>query len=394
MAARRLAQQPWEPHRLNETRASRATEALQTRRQPRAHGRCRLCGLGTGTSSPVCTGCAERLELELQLDARQACPACGRHQELCRIMPCGTGERREVNSRERVRSTWLPVTQIDEPPAEQNSRRSYPEESLAQLAASIREHGLLQPLCVRPNGSRYQLVFGVRRLRAAIRAGMQEVPCTVRVADDDRAFLLNALENLHRQQLSGTERVRAIERLVATGLGVREISRRTGFNPSTISRWLRIDDCTELKSALEAGTLDISRAKILVEAPRAALPELIGQAPSLSVADLRARVASLKSAPGPSRAHLNNTHWLREALRCLRAALITSICWMTSVGRSSVWPARLPMLQQPRDSRGLTCCPGHRVLSGCDGDPRCEGAAASTGCPTRVRAYPCHGQPE
>jgi ParB family chromosome partitioning protein len=226
--------------------------------------------------------------------------------------------------------SWLPVTQIDEPPAGQNSRRFYPEASLAQLAASIREHGLLQPLCVRPNGSRYQLVFGVRRLRAAMRAGLHEVPCTVRVADDDRAFLLNALENLHRQQLSGTERVRAIERLAATGLGVREISRRTGFNPSTISRWLRIDDCAELKSALEAGTLDISRAKILVEAPRAALTELIEQAPGLSVADLRARVASLKSkskskskskpVSGPSRAQVDNVHWLREALRCLRAA--------------------------------------------------------------------------
>ena len=139
---------------------------------------------------------------------------------------------------------------------------------------------------------------GSSALRAAIRAGLHEVPCTVRVADDDRAFLLNALENLHRQQLSGTERVRAIERLAATGLGVREISRRTGFNPSTISRWLRIDDCAELKAALEAGTLDLSRAKILVEAPRAALRELIEQAPGLSVAELRARVASLKLAHG------------------------------------------------------------------------------------------------
>jgi len=102
------------------------------------------------------------------------------------------------------------------------------------------------------------------------------------------------LENLHRQQLSGSERVWAIERLAATGLGVRELSRRTGFNPSTISRWLRIDGRPELKRALEAGWLDMARACVLVEAPRSALGALVEQAPSLSVAELRLRVRQLK----------------------------------------------------------------------------------------------------
>lgn len=215
---------------------------------------------------------------------------------------------------------WLKVAQIDEPPAAQNSRRSYPEASIAQLAASLHEHGVLQPLCVRPCGSRYQVIFGVRRLRAAIQAGLDEVPCTLQVADNERAFLLNTLENLHRQQLSGAERVRAIECLAATGLGVREISRRTGFNASTISRWLRIDGCAELKSAVEAGTLDIARAKILVEAPRAALADLLRQAPGLSPGELRARVASLKASPrSAASAPPADTERLGEAWRLLQS---------------------------------------------------------------------------
>ena len=199
------------------------------------------------------------------------------------------------------------------------ARRAYHDTSINELAASVRQEGLLQPLCIRPNGSRYELVFGVRRLRAARQAGLREVPCTIRVADDDGAFLLNVVENLHREHLSVTERVAAIERLAATGLGVREISRRTGFHPSTISRWLRINGRPELKQALEDGRIDIARAVILVEAPRSALGTLIEQATRLSTAELRHHVASLKRGVHGTRLDADDRHYLQRALRCLRA---------------------------------------------------------------------------
>jgi ParB-like chromosome segregation protein Spo0J len=73
---------------------------------------------------------------------------------------------------------------------------------------------------------------------AAPQAGLQQVRKVVMSADD-RAFLRKAVENLHRGQLSSSERLETIQRMAASGLGVREIGRRTGFNPSTISRWLR-----------------------------------------------------------------------------------------------------------------------------------------------------------
>jgi ParB family chromosome partitioning protein len=163
-------------------------------------------------------------------------------------------------------------------------------------------------------------VFGVRRLRAARQAGFREVPCAIRVADDDHAFLLNAIENLHREQLSNTERVATIERLAATGLGVREISRRTGFNPSTISRWLRINARPELKQALEDGTLDVARAVILVEAPKSSLAGLIEQAPTMPAAELRRHVALIKRGSSVASGPPEDDADVCQALRCLRAS--------------------------------------------------------------------------
>jgi len=206
-----------------------------------------------------------------------------------------------------VKVAWLKVVDIDDTPTELNSRRGTDysvDESLDELAASIREQGILQPLCVRPVDDRYGLVFGMRRLKAAVRAGLQEVPCTIQLADDERAFLLNTIENLHRRQLSGAERVRAIEKLAATDLGIREISRRTGFNPATISRWLKIDRHPALKQALEGDALELGQAMELTRAPEDAVAMLLAEAGTLGRTALRDRIDNLQvlcsTTPGAS----------------------------------------------------------------------------------------------
>lgn len=244
--------------------------------------------------------------------------AGGRRSELCQFLPCEAPTPAGSADGRDARVVWLPTGSIDEPRTLRNSRRYYKETSIRELAASLRREGLLQPLCVRPSGSRYEVVFGLRRLRAAIQAGLAEVPCTIRDADDDRAFLLNAGENLHREQLSNVERVKTIERLAASGLGVREISRRTGFNPSTISRWLRINDRPELKQALEEDRIDIGRAVILVEAPASVLGGLIEKAPAMPAAELRRQVTALKVDPASGITYVADRRRLVEALRCLR----------------------------------------------------------------------------
>ncbi len=315
---------------------------------------CQLCGLYLGRSrSPaeasrsICDGCLDRVEAELSAGLTETCPQCGRHRELCAVSPCrelgssrpaplastdaaGQAHRRlsarsggaesaqqQSADSDPVEVAWIPVGDIDPTPERLNSRRSYDGASLDELAASVREHGILQPLCVRPSGRRYVLVFGRRRLEAASRAGLQMIPCTIRLADDDRAFLLNAVENLHRHHLTGTERVRAIERLAGTNLGVREISRRTGFDPSTISRWLKINRRPRLKQALETEELDIGRLVILVDAPEEALPELLARAGTMRQEELRTDIARLKAlrkaTPSTASAHLV------DALRLLRS---------------------------------------------------------------------------
>jgi DNA-directed RNA polymerase subunit RPC12/RpoP len=95
---------------------------------------------------------------------------------------------------------------------------------------------------------------------------------------------------------SGAERVQRIERMAAMRLGVRELSRRTGYAASTISRWLKIDRCAILKHALQTEAVDIGRAKLLADAPEGALADLIQLAPHVSRAELGRRVAALRAS--------------------------------------------------------------------------------------------------
>jgi ParB/RepB/Spo0J family partition protein len=262
----------------------------------------------------LCGGCAERLELELQLSPELACAQCGRHEELCGLAPCSAQIDTSVSTT-RPDVVWVALADIS--PAH-NSRRYYEPSSLEELTRSIRCHGMLQPLCVRPHGDRFVLIFGLRRFRAAVAAGLVEVPCMVLPADDQKALLINFSENLQRAALLGTERLRAIERLAANGLGVRELSRRTGFSPSTISRWLRVNRDPALREAVESGVLDIGQAKILVGAPKSALPALLQEAPGLTASQLRERVMSRKrTCPAPVISEAERH--LSDALGALRA---------------------------------------------------------------------------
>lgn len=135
----------------------------------------------------------------------------------------------------------LPIASIAESPEARNSRRGYDEAKLNELAASIQTHGVLQPILVSPDGEGYQVIARNRRLKAALRAGLEGVPAIVKShLDDETKYLINLVENIQRVDLSPRERVEAIRQLASSGLGVREISRGTGLAPSTISRWIRV----------------------------------------------------------------------------------------------------------------------------------------------------------
>ena len=111
----------------------------------------------------------------------------------------------------RVR--YISLNQIR--PNPQQPRRSFDEDSLSELAESIRSYGILQPLTVRRQGTGYELVAGERRLRAAAMAGLREVPCLVAQVGEEDSALLALMENLQRRDLDCWEEAEALSRLIA-----------------------------------------------------------------------------------------------------------------------------------------------------------------------------------
>ncbi len=120
-------------------------------------------------------------------------------------------------------------------------RRIFDEASLRELAESIRLHGILQPLSVRRENGGYILVAGERRLRAAIRVGLREVPCIVTDIDAKDSALLALVENLQRKDLSWAEEAQAIARLMhAFGLSQEQAAAQLGKSQSAIANKLRL----------------------------------------------------------------------------------------------------------------------------------------------------------
>src|SRR5262245_27690093 len=120
-------------------------------------------------------------------------------------------------------------------------REVFDEAAIEDLAASIREKGLLQPLLVRPAANGYQLIAGERRFRAAQRAGLERVPISIREADDVEALELALIENLQRENLNPVEEARAFKRLGDEfELSQEDIATRVGKSRSAVTNSIRL----------------------------------------------------------------------------------------------------------------------------------------------------------
>ena len=138
-----------------------------------------------------------------------------------------------------TRVQYIPLGRIR--PNPQQPGHSFDEEGLAELAASIRSCGILQPLTVRRAGEGYELVAGERRLRAARIAGLREVPCLVAQVGEEDSALLALMENLQRRDLDCWEEAQAIARLISRyGLSQEEAARRLGRAQPTVANKLRL----------------------------------------------------------------------------------------------------------------------------------------------------------
>jgi ParB family chromosome partitioning protein len=135
--------------------------------------------------------------------------------------------------------TKLPIEVIE--PNPEQPRGVFQQEPLDELAASIRTHGIIQPLVVRRVGQTFQIVAGERRWRAAKIAGLREVPVLVQKIDDYHLLEIALIENIQREDLNPIETATAFDRLAREfGLSQEEIGRRTGKDRVTISNLLRL----------------------------------------------------------------------------------------------------------------------------------------------------------
>ena len=120
-------------------------------------------------------------------------------------------------------------------------RREFDEEALAELADSIREHGVLQPIVAVKNGDKYKIVAGERRWRAAKIAGLLKVPVIVRTMDDQKRLLVSVIENAQREDLNAIELATAYARLSTQfNLGVSEVAKKVGKSEASIANVLRL----------------------------------------------------------------------------------------------------------------------------------------------------------
>ena len=145
---------------------------------------------------------------------------------------------------------------------------------LSELAASIRESGIVQPILVRRHGERYQIIAGERRWRAAQQAGLATVPIVVREVADDRLLELALVENIQRQELSPLEEAQAFHRLQEElRLTQEEVARKVGRDRTTVTNTLRLLRLPrEVRELLNTGGLDAGhgRALLALERPRQA----------------------------------------------------------------------------------------------------------------------------
>lgn len=161
----------------------------------------------------------------------------------------------------------LPIDEIH--PNKGQPRKRFKEDELEELADSIRQNGVLQPLLVRKVGSSYEIVAGERRYQAAQRAGLKELPVIIREISDDEVFKLALIENLQRSDLSPLEEANGYRQLIKErGLTQEELAKILSKSRSTITNTLRLLDLPEeVQRLVEEGELTAGHARAILAVP-------------------------------------------------------------------------------------------------------------------------------
>jgi ParB family chromosome partitioning protein len=195
----------------------------------------------------------------------------------------------------------IPVAHIEANPFQ--PRTDFEEETLAELARSIKEQGIIQPITVRKAGyDKYQLISGERRLRAAQISGLRDIPAYIRVANDEQMLELALVENIHREDLNPIEIAISYQRLMEEcNLTQENLSQKVSKDRATISNYIRLLKLpAEIQLALKrkAITMGHARALITLEDPGHQIGILVKiLEKGLSVRDVEKAIRLLQEAP-------------------------------------------------------------------------------------------------
>lgn len=178
------------------------------------------------------------------------------------------GESAPESASTAERLTTLSVAALQ--PGKYQPRTNMHEEAIAELAASIRAQGLIQPILVRPVGpGRYEIIAGERRWRAAQKAGLGDVPVVIREVRDDAALAMALIENIQREDLNAVEEAAGIQRLIDEfGMTHQAAAEAVGRSRTAVTNLLRLLGLpASVREHLANGTLDMGHVRALLPLP-------------------------------------------------------------------------------------------------------------------------------
>ena len=196
----------------------------------------------------------------------------------------------------------LPLREIEPDPDQ--PRKTFEQEALGELAASIAEHGLLQPIAVRPRGlNGYTIVAGERRWRACRMAGLTEVPVVVKDVTEEQAMELALVENLQREDLDPVEEAAGIrELMVRCDLTQEQAAQKLGKSCSALANSLRLLNLPEkVLELLKSGFINMGHAKVILGLPTPELQEQAAQMVADNQLNVRQTEALCKKLMKPAK---------------------------------------------------------------------------------------------
>jgi ParB family chromosome partitioning protein len=237
----------------------------------------------------------------------------------------------------------IPLDSLDANPYQ--TRTSLDENSLQELANSIKTIGLLEPIVVRANGGgRYQVIAGERRVKACYMANVYKVPAVVRQVTNEQAAEMTVIENLLREDVSPLDQAHAFRRLIEEfGLTQLEIAQRTGKSRVAVTNFLRLLNLPpKAQKMLRRGKLTMSHAKALLALegqPDDVVQDFAARATSLSVHKTEELIAQFlhSDVADPT---IEHGRWLRrnmrEAQRDIREALAAKVAIIENGGKGHI----------------------------------------------------------